>query len=138
MGYRLGPPGLSGVRSSRGQALAVKRSQAIAEQGRSDALVEKLWPDGDKGQVKMVFVVRMIGGGTLVESRDPVGVIRSEDRLIEFAQPWVILMMCRHGQPQGGARPIFGRIYLAVFQRHVNNGAEKLRMQPFPGLVIRE
>src|SRR5580700_8581249 len=98
-----------------GQALAVKCSQAIAEQGRSDALVEKLWPDGDKGQVKMVLVVWMIGDGTLVESRDPFGVICSEDRLIKFTQRWLILMMGSHGDPQGGSRPIFGRIYFAVF-----------------------
>ena len=45
----------------------------------------------------MVLVIWMIGGGTLVESRDPFGVICSEDRLIKFAQPWLILMMCSHG-----------------------------------------
>src|SRR5580692_4082693 len=98
-----------------GQTLAVECSQAIAEKGRSDALVEELRPDGDKGQVKMVLVVWVIGGGTLVESRDPFGVIRSEDRLVKLAQPWLILMMGSHGQPQGGSRPVFGRIYFAVF-----------------------
>ena len=45
----------------------------------------------------MVLVVWMIGGGTLVKSRDPFGVICSEDRLIKFTQPWLILMMGSHG-----------------------------------------
>jgi hypothetical protein len=56
----------------------------------------------------------MISGRTLVESRDPAGIICSEDRLIEFTQPRLILMMASHGEPQGGSRPIFGRIYFAV------------------------
>jgi hypothetical protein len=63
----------------------------------------------------MVFVVWMIGGGTLVESRYPFGVICAEDRLIKLTQPWLILMMGSRWEPQGGSRPIFGCIYLSVF-----------------------
>jgi hypothetical protein len=86
----------------------------------------------------MVRVVWMIGSGTLVESRDPFGVLFPKDRLIKFTQPWLILMMASHREPQGGARPIFGRIYFAVFKHHVDKGAEELRVQSFPGIVIRE
>ena len=88
----------------------------------------------------MVRVVWMIGGGTLVESRDPFGVIYSEDRLIKFTQPGLILVMGigSHREPQRGSQPIFGRIYFAVFKRHLNKWAEKLRVQPCPGIVIWE
>ena len=121
-----------------GQALAVECGQAIADQGRSDASAEKLGPDGDKGQVKVILVVWMIGSGTLIESRDPFGVICSKDRLIKFSEAWLILMMGSRWEPQGGSQPILRRIYFAVIEHHVNKGAEKIRMQPFPGIVIGE
>ena len=79
-----------------------------------------------------MVVVWMIGSGTLVESRDPGRVVCSKDRLIKLTKPWLILMMGMggHGKPQGGSRPIFGRIYFAVFKHHMNKWAEKLRVQP--------
>ena len=88
----------------------------------------------------MVRVVWMIGGGTLVESRDPFGVICSKDRLIKFTQPWLILVMGigSHREPQRGSQPIFGHIYFAVFKHHLKKSAEELRVQPRPGIVIWE